>query len=99
MRAGQVYKTDESCMAIGVIVRANGWRAGPIARPARQWEGVMNTTDDLRRMLTTIYTELGNLSISSDGETRRRIAAAVIEARELIARLELESEECVCRCK
>ena len=45
---------------------------------------------DLADVLTRIHTEVGNLSISSDGEVRRRIAIAVIDGRILLAELEAD---------
>jgi hypothetical protein len=71
----------------------------------------MSTLSDLRDVLASIYSEvgnlsissdgevIGNLSISSDGEVRRRISALVIEGRELIGELEAEDEVKECRCE
>lgn len=50
----------------------------------------MSTITDLADVLLTIHTELGNLSIASDGEVRRRIATAVIDGRDLLATLEAD---------
>ena len=50
----------------------------------------MNTLEELAEVLLSIDTELGNLSIQSDGEVRRRIASAVVDGRELIETLERE---------
>ena len=47
----------------------------------------MTTLDELCEVLLGIYSEIGNLSIQSDGEVRRRLAEYVLEARELIAQL------------
>ena len=58
----------------------------------------MNTLEELREVLLGIYSEVGNMSISSDGEVRRRISALVIEGRELIGELEAEGEVKECKC-
>jgi len=50
----------------------------------------MNIITDLADVLLIIQKEIGNLSIASDGEVRRRIAIAVLDGHNLLAKLEAD---------
>jgi hypothetical protein len=60
-------------------------------------ECIVTALEELAEVLVGISTEVGNLSIRSDGEVRRRISALVIEGRVLIQQLEVEAEVSECR--
>jgi hypothetical protein len=65
--------------------------------PAASRDGVVNTLDELRETLVQITSELAGLN-TDDGRVVRRIGSLIVEARELIGRLEAEMEVEPCRC-
>lgn len=60
-------------------------------------EKPMTTLDELREVLVGITSELAGVNISTDGEIVRRIGSLIVEARELIGQIEVESEVRECQ--